>query len=139
MYCLAYSPFFSFLKSLLLFAAQGLCGCEWAFSSCGEQGSLFFSILRLLITGASLAVVVVGPRLNCSPVCGIFRDQGSNLCPLYWWADSYPLYHQGNPSFLFPLYSTSVLFFALNPFPTPLCSTFLFSSFAFASFPCVSG
>ena len=35
--------------------------------------------------------------------CGIFPDQGSNLCPLYWQADSYPLYHQGGPSQYFVL------------------------------------
>ena len=35
--------------------------------------------------------------------CGIFPDQGSNLCPLYWQADSYPLYHQGSPSQYFLL------------------------------------
>ena len=29
--------------------------------------------------------------------CGIFPDQGSNLRPLYWQADSYPLFHQGSP------------------------------------------
>ena len=31
--------------------------------------------------------------------CGIFPDQGANLCPLHWQEDSYPLYHhQGSPS-----------------------------------------
>ena len=30
--------------------------------------------------------------------CGIFRDQGLNLCPLHWQVDSYPLHHQGSPS-----------------------------------------
>ena len=29
--------------------------------------------------------------LSCSVACGIFPDQGSNLCPLHWQADSYPL------------------------------------------------
>ena len=27
----------------------------------------------------------------------MFPDQGSNLCPLYWQEDSYPLHHQGSP------------------------------------------
>ena len=31
--------------------------------------------------------------------CGTFLDLGSNLCPLHWQADSYPLYHQGSPAF----------------------------------------
>ena len=37
-------------------------------------------------------------RLSCSVACGIFPDQGSNLCPLHWQADSQPLRHQGSPS-----------------------------------------
>ena len=28
---------------------------------------------------------------------GIFLDQGLNVCPLHWQADSYPLCHQGSP------------------------------------------
>ena len=36
--------------------------------------------------------------LCCSAACGIFPDQGLNLCPLHWQADSLPLLHQGNPS-----------------------------------------
>ena len=35
---------------------------------------------------------------NCSLACGIFPDQGSNLCPLHWQADPYPLHHQGSPA-----------------------------------------
>ena len=30
--------------------------------------------------------------------CGIFADQGLNLCPLHWKADSYLLRHQGSPA-----------------------------------------
>ena len=41
------------------------------------------------------AVVQCG--LSCSMACGVHLDQGSNLCPLHWWADSYPLCHQGSP------------------------------------------
>ena len=33
---------------------------------------------------------------SCSATCTIFPDQGLNLCPLHWWADSYPLCHQGS-------------------------------------------
>ena len=43
------------------------------------------------------ASVVTAHGLNCSIVCRIFPDQGLNLCPLHWQADSYPLYHQGSP------------------------------------------
>ena len=42
-------------------------------------------------------LVVVAHWLSCSAACGIFQDQGLNLCPLNWQVDSYPLYHQGSP------------------------------------------
>ena len=41
--------------------------------------------------------IVVAHRLSCCVACGIFLDQGLNLCPLHWQADSYPLRHQGIP------------------------------------------
>ena len=41
--------------------------------------------------------VVVAHRPSCSAACGIFPDQGSNLCSLHWQADSQPLRHQGSP------------------------------------------
>ena len=34
---------------------------------------------------------------------GIFLTQGSNLCPLYWQADSLPLGHQGSPNIIYIL------------------------------------
>ena len=34
---------------------------------------------------------------SCSTACGILLDQGSNLCPLLWQADSLPLSQQGGP------------------------------------------
>ena len=75
----------------------------------------------------------VSHRLNCSAACGIFPDQGSNLCLLYWQVNSYPLSHQGNPfSFLFisifilPLFSPPRFSFllALNIFSFPPYSFF---------------
>ena len=42
--------------------------------------------------------VAVLHGLNCSSACGIFPDQESNLCPLHWQTDSYPLHHQGSPA-----------------------------------------
>ena len=33
----------------------------------------------------------------CSTACGIFLDQGLNLCLLHWQVDSLPVNHQGNP------------------------------------------
>ena len=65
---------------------------------------------RLQGTCASVAVVpglrstgsvVVQHRLSCFVVCGIFLDQGLNLCPLHWQADSYPVHQQGGPQHLF--------------------------------------
>ena len=35
---------------------------------------------------------------SCLTACGIFPDQGSNLCLLLWQADSYPPHHQGQSS-----------------------------------------
>ena len=37
---------------------------------------------------------------SCSTACGIFPDQGSNPCALHRQEASYPLHHQGSPSFL---------------------------------------
>ena len=48
---------------------------------------------RFQSTG-SIAVV---HRLSCSMSCGIFLDQGSNLCLLHLQVDSLPLSHQGSP------------------------------------------
>ena len=35
------------------------------------------------------APVAVSHGLSCSKACGIFLDQGSNLCPLHWQGDSF--------------------------------------------------
>ena len=54
--------------------------------------------LLLRSTGSRRAgSVVLAHGLGCSAACGIFPDQGSNLCPLHWQADSQPLHHQGSP------------------------------------------
>ena len=45
--------------------------------------------------------IVVAHGLNCSVACGIFPDQGSNLCLLDWKADSLTLSHQGSSFNLF--------------------------------------
>ena len=36
-------------------------------------------------------------QLSCSVASGILLGKGSNLCLLYWQADSSPLRHQGDP------------------------------------------
>ena len=57
--------------------------------------------LLLRSTGSRCAgSVVVAHGSSCSAACGIFPDQGSNLCPLNWQADSQPLRHQGSPYIL---------------------------------------
>ena len=59
--------------------------CARAFSSCGKWGPLFIAVRGPLTIAASL---VAEHRLqtrrlsNCgSRACGIFPDQGSNICP----------------------------------------------------------
>ena len=71
----------NFFKNLF-FAALGPFWWTWAFSTCSS--------------------VVMAQGLSCSVACGTFPDQGSNLCPLYWQADSLPLDHQGGLRLTFP-------------------------------------
>ena len=55
--------------------------------------------LLLRSTGSRRAgSVVVAHGPSRSTACGILPDQGSNLCPLHWQADSQPLRHQGSPT-----------------------------------------
>ena len=78
-----------------------------------------FSLSRPLLlwsTGSRRAgSVIVAHGPSCSAACGIFPDQGSNLCPLHQQADSQRLRHQGSPAVLFltPLttYMKTVSFF----------------------------
>ena len=62
---------------------------------------------------AGQAAVAHGP--SCSAACGILPDQGSNLGPLHWQADSQPLPHQGSPTNHFYFYLQ--VFFFLCCFP----------------------
>ena len=79
-----------------------------AFSGWSEWEIFFVAACGLLIMVTSLdlgrvgsvaatrgLVVAHGP--SCRLACGVFLDQGSNLCPLHWQADSHPLHHQGSP------------------------------------------
>ena len=45
----------------------------------------------------STGAIVTTRGLRCSEACGIFPDQGSNLCLLHWLVASLPLSHQGSP------------------------------------------
>ena len=73
----------------------------WAFSHCSEQRHLLIVVHELLTAIASLVAdqgsrmcqlcmgsVVVAQGLSCRTACGIFLDQGLNLCPLHWYVDS---------------------------------------------------
>ena len=100
-------------------AVLGLRFCARAFSSCGKWGPLFIAMRGPLIIVASLVAehrlqtrrlsncgsrarragsVIVAHGPSCAAACGIFPDQGLNLCPLHWQADSQPLRHQGSPN-----------------------------------------
>ena len=53
--------------------------------------------LSLQSTGPRLLGSLVAVHgLSCSAACGIFLDEGSNLCPLQ--VGSYSLFHQGSPA-----------------------------------------
>ena len=74
------------VPGLSLVAASG----GWL-SSCGAQGFslpwLLFLVGEHRLQGAWASVVVM-QGLSCSTACGVFLDQGSNLCPLHWQVDS---------------------------------------------------
>ena len=81
------------VRGLSLVAASG------GHSSSRCTGLSLSRPLLLRSTGsrrAGLVAVAHGP--SCPAACGIFPDQGSNPCPVYWQADSQPLCHQGSPT-----------------------------------------
>ena len=64
--------------------------------------------------------------LSCPAARGIFLEQGLNLCPLLWWAESQPVDHQENLSGHFSACSVLILqvFIAvLFPWGGPLLSS----------------
>ena len=70
--------------------------CDRTFSSCAELGllsSMAFLVAERGLCGA-WASVVVAHKLSYSELHGIFLDQGSNPCLLYWQADSQALEYQ---------------------------------------------
>ena len=90
-YSYSYNFFFFFGCARSLFLRR-LC------SSCSVGLLIMVASLvaehRPLGTGS----IVVAHGLGCSTACGIFLDQGLNLCLLHWPVDSLPLSHQGSPS-----------------------------------------
>ena len=91
------------MRGLSLVAASG------GHSSSRCAGLSLSRPLLLRSTGSRRAgSVIVAHGPSCSAACGIFPDQGSNLCPLHWQADSQPLCHQGSPKTI--LYILSILY-----------------------------
>ena len=70
-------------------------GCD--FSCCGAQALGKRPSVVVACGLQSTGSVVVANGLSCPESCGVFLDQGLNLCLLYWRADSLPLSHQGSP------------------------------------------
>ena len=116
---------YNFFKKIYLFIIYGCVGssflCE-GFSpvvASGDHSSsrcAGLSLSRPLLlrsTGSRrTGSVIVAHGPSCSTACGIFPDQGSNLCPLHWQTDSQPLCHQGSPqlcSFKYIYYQNSQL------------------------------
>ena len=62
------------------------------------MGCRVHRIQQLQLTGPEhVGSVVVAHGLTCSVACGIFLDEGPNLCPFRWQEDSYSLRQQGSP------------------------------------------
>ena len=98
---------------------------HWAFTAVHrlslvsvQGGYSLIAVPSLLIVVASLvakhrlygtpASVVVVHGLSCPTAWEVFPERGSNLCPLHWQADSYPLSHQKSPErFLYAKHSPS--------------------------------
>ena len=107
LYSLKKIIFFLSLKILvyLFLAVLGLCCCRQAFSSCGARPSCDGSSARGTVSRCT-GSVVVALRLSCSEACGIFLDQGSNLCLLHWQVASYHLSHQGSPNTILNIFNS---------------------------------
>ena len=65
------------VKIYLFLSVLGLCCCMQSSTSCSKLGLFFIVVCELLIVVPS---VVVMHGLSCTTACGIFQDQGSNLC-----------------------------------------------------------
>ena len=99
-YCSLWCASFSLWWLLLL---QSTGSRRVGFSSCSMRaqqlrhvGPRVRGLQQLWLAGSvvvahglqSAGSVVVVHGLSCSEACGIFPDQGLNLCPLHWQADS---------------------------------------------------
>ena len=103
------SLFKKIISQLFIFGCAGSLLQSWLVSGCGERGLVFMRcmgfpwhwLFLLQSTGSRVSglqwqghvgSVVVEYGLCCSKACGIFPDQGLNLCLLHWQADSLPLW-----------------------------------------------
>ena len=64
---------------------------QTSFSGCSTWAQ------HLCVQALECGPVFAAHGLSCSVACGVFSDQGLNLCPLHWQADSYPPCHQRSP------------------------------------------
>ena len=74
--------FFLHISFLFLQGAGATLCCGTLASHCGG-----FSCCRAWALGL-MGFSSWGAGLSCSVACGIFPEQGSNLCPLHWQTDS---------------------------------------------------
>ena len=74
---------------------------------------------------------VVAQGLSSSVACGILPDQGLNRGPLNQQADSYPVYHQGSPCFVF---WCSLMFWTLEDIGRMLEMAELWITYSFVNF-----
>ena len=99
------------------FGIRVVAGCMPKNGIAGSYGSSI-----ILFTGCAEFLkdsVVVAHGLSCSVACGIFLDQGSNLCLLHWQADSLVLRYQGSPHMvlLFLAFWGSFILFSIVTVP----------------------
>ena len=98
--CAGFSPVAGCGLLLLLSPGSRVSGLQW---------------LQHVGSGAPLGSRAQAQQLWCtglswSVACGIFKDQGWNLCLLHWQADTLPLSHQGSPILSF----FNLLFFSVS-------------------------
>lgn len=74
----------------------GLHCCAQTFSSFDEWGLLFSCSGLASLAGEHRPQGFVAHGPSCIPACGVFLDQGWNLCLLRGQVDSYPLLHQAS-------------------------------------------
>ena len=117
LFCFWLHRAFLALSGLFLVAASGAplhCGVRASHCkvfSCRQAQALGAQAWVVAARGLSdcgTGSVAVAHRLRCCAPCRIFKNQGSNPCPLHWQVDSYPLHHQGSPA---PVFCFYVLFF----------------------------